>query len=349
VLGKAIKIIIFFTLGLALMWMIYSRVDAAYQEQCILDGIAGSDCNLIDKIVADISGANLWWLLAVIVTYLLSNISRAIKWQHLLRTMDYQPGFWNCFWTVMIGYFANLGFPRLGEVMRPGLLAKYENIPIEKVLGTVIVDRVVDIVFLAIFVGITFLVGWSDFIAMWRSLNLDNAEGDGPKSYLLYYIAAAAVIALLILFLTRNQSWSVKIRERLLQAIQGFKDGLLSVLRVDNMLAFIFHSGFIWICYYMMTIFGFQAFEPSQDLGWTAGLFLFILASLAMMIPTPGGMGSYHYFIMTGLMFYGIDKVQGFSFAMIMFILLHLGGNILFGLIGWVVLPIINDKQSKTA
>jgi len=327
------------------MWLIYSRVDTAYQEQCALDGIAQADCNLLLKMKDDLAASRIGWLVAIIGIYLVSNVSRAYKWMLLLGAMDYKPRFWNCFWTIMIGYFANLGFPRLGEILRPGLLSKHENIPLEKVLGTVIVDRIVDVVFLGLVIGIAFLVGWSDFVALWRSLEINHEQEAASGPDLKLIVLAVAVIGILFLYLTRNYGWSKKIRDRIIQAVQGFKDGLLSALRVKNIPAFIFHSAVIWVCYYLMVVFGFWAFEPSEHLGLVPALFLFILTSLAMIIPTPGGMGSYHYFVMTGLMWYGLDKVQGFSFAMIMFILLHLFGNILFGLIGWVVLPIINDKK----
>ena len=145
-----------------------------------------------------------------------------------------------------------------------------------QVLGTVIVDRVVDVFFLALTVGIAFLVGWSDFVALWRSLEVNHETDEAGGVDLKVVALGVALLGIIFLYLTRNYSWSKKIRARVLKAVHGFKDGLLSALRVKNMPAFIFHSAAIWVCYYLMVVFGFWAFEPTEHLGLVPALFLFI-------------------------------------------------------------------------
>ena len=114
--------------------------------------------NLIAKIIADFKGVNKFWMLLVLLAFMLSNVSRAIRWKMLIKPMGYNPKVSNLFLSTMLGYFANLGLPRVGEIIKIGALSKYENIPVEKITGTWVVDRGMDVLSLLVMIGLAFLV-----------------------------------------------------------------------------------------------------------------------------------------------------------------------------------------------
>ena len=155
---KAIQFILFAGLGSVILFLVYRSQNTAFQEQCRLDGIPGDQCSLMDKLLGDFSTVHLGWMLAVIGAFTLSNLFRAIRWQMLHAPMGYQIGLGNSLLAILLGYFANLGLPRMGEVVRAGTLARYERIPMEKVMGTMVVDRLMDFLCLGLVVGLAFLL-----------------------------------------------------------------------------------------------------------------------------------------------------------------------------------------------
>ena len=145
ILRNFLKFFIFLGLGLGILFLLYRSQNKGYQAQCALDGIPAEDCNLITKVVTDFANADFMWLLIVILLFMVSNLSRTVRWNMLVKPLGHQPRFVNSFGAIMIGYFANLGIPRVGEVVRAGVLSRYEKIEVEKVIGTVAVDRAVDV------------------------------------------------------------------------------------------------------------------------------------------------------------------------------------------------------------
>ena len=103
-------------------------MNAKYQEECAQQNVPLEDCVLLDKVVSDFAGANYYWVLLAILLFVISNVSRTQRWLMLLRPLGYSPRFINGFGAIVIGYFANLALPRIGEVVRAGTLTQYEKI-----------------------------------------------------------------------------------------------------------------------------------------------------------------------------------------------------------------------------
>jgi len=158
------KFLLFLSVGLVILYLIYQNQNTAYLAQCATDGIPAEDCSLIQKVIEDFKGLNYFWVLAIFAAYTFSNMMRALRWNMLLKSLGRTPRTINSFLTIMLGLFANLGLPRLGEVLRPVTLARYEKMPVEKVLGTIVVDRTLDILSLLTLIGIAFLL---EFDRLW--------------------------------------------------------------------------------------------------------------------------------------------------------------------------------------
>ena len=140
------KFLLFMGIGVGILYLVYRGQNAAYQEDCAANLIPPEDCSLWKKVATDFRGANYFWISLTLLAFTISNISRAIRWNMLLRPLGYTPRFINAFLSTVLGYFANLGLPRMGEVVRAGTMARYERIPVEKVMGTIVVDRIVDVI-----------------------------------------------------------------------------------------------------------------------------------------------------------------------------------------------------------
>ena len=331
---------LFLGVGLTILYFVFQKQQAAYLEECAMNGIAAADCSLINKIIADFKSTNYWWIGAVFLCYILSNISRSLRWQMLIKPLGRKPRFVNVFSAVMIAYFGNLGLPRLGEVMRSVAISKYEVIPLERVIGTVILERLMDVLFLLICIGLCFLIEFDTIMAFLQK----GKETDSGPNYFLLIAGMGAALFLLIGFLFRKKIMATALFKKLLNIIKGFGEGILSVRKMDSPLLFWFHSAFIWVMYFFMTYFCFFAFAPTADLAPKIALLAFVVGALAIAVPSPGGMGTYHLFIIQLLAIYGVSETDAFSFANILFFSVQLGINVVVGLAVFLLLPIINKN-----
>ena len=342
-LKNILKFTLFLGIGLVILYLVYQKADAAFQEDCQLKNIAPEDCSLISKVIQDFTEANYWWILVTLILYTISNVSRAVRWRMLIKPLGYQPRLINCFWTVVFGYFANLGFPRMGEIMRSGLLAQYEKIEVEKIIGTVVVSRMVDLFSLlimsALAIGLAFDKIWP---FLQENANLDEKLQNGYQ--LLIYAGIVIAILGLLGYIFRRRIMASKIVQKIKAILLGFWDGLQTIRKVDRPFWFIFHSINIWVLYYLMVYFCFFAYGPTAGLSAIAGLVIFVMGGWGMVVPSPGGMGSYHFLAQTGLSMYGVSWDDGFSFANIAFFSIQLGANVFLGILSLIVLPIINKN-----
>ncbi len=346
-LGTFAKVSIFFGVGIVMLYLVYQRQNVAFQADCFAKGTPASECSLMSKIIADISNANYFWVFLTIMLFMLSNVIRALRWKMLIEALGYKPKFINLLGTVMINYLANLGIPRSGEVIRAGLISKYEDIPVEKALGTIFTDRIFDVLMLFIFIGLALLLGGSDFLAyLDQNINLEAKLGVILQSPILLSIILVSLLAFIYFGYTKRELLkSSVIGKKIYGLIAGFSDGVQSVRSVSSIPLFIFYTIGIWILYYLMSYVAFFSFFPTSHLGPIEGLVVFVFGSLGIVIPTPGGMGSYHYLVGEALAMYGVNGSDAFSFANIIFFSIQILINVFFGIIALIVLPIINKDS----
>jgi uncharacterized protein (TIRG00374 family) len=339
--------LLFLGIGLTILWFLYHSLESSYQDDCLHRGIPSGECSLWDKLVSDFKSANVFWLFVIVVCFFISNISRAMRWQQLLQSLTYPTRMLNAFHTTMLGYFANLGFPRLGEVVRAGSLARYERLPFEKVMGTVILDRIIDLICFAIVLTLA-LVFQYDILWTYLSEHASLPFASIFKSYWVLVFIGIGLVSLIYTYLNWTRLVQLKFFAKIDELIKGFLEGLISIAKVKNPMILIVHTLNIWLMYYLMTYLCFNAFEPTQALSPSAGLLVFVFGTLGMIIPSPGGMGSYHALVMAALALYGIKADDAFSFAMIIFFTINIFGNILFGIVALFLLPRYNKKYQPT-
>ncbi len=343
-LGKILQVVLFFAIGLGIMYWVYIKQAAAYTADCALKGISPSDCNLLEKILSDIAQTNKGWIVLSMLIFVLSNIIRALRWRMMFEAIGYQPKFFNLLGSIFINYLANLGIPRSGEVIRATVLSRYEGIPLDKTFGTVVADRILDALMFGLFLVASLIFGGKIFLAYIDKHLGPKLVGLEENTSLLIIIGFALISLAAFVWVKRKSVRRSVVVQKVWSIVKGFVEGIQSVSGVSNMPLFIFYTVGIWACFFIMLHVMFFAFDPTAALGLIAALIVFVFGSLGMLIPTPGGMGAYHYLISEGLQLNGVSGIDGFTFANILFFSIQVGITLVCGILALVSMPILNKN-----
>jgi uncharacterized membrane protein YbhN (UPF0104 family) len=261
------------------------------------------------KLWEDVSHANLWWVGLMVVLMFVAHGSRAARWQMLLEPLGYKPSFMNVNNAVWLGYFANNLVPRLGEVTRCSQLYKSDNIPVDKSLGTVVTDRIFDVVTLFILLIVHFII---DFDRLWAFVNhqlSQNQGSEGGHSTLIYILLGIVILVGIVSFMFRKSILEVVLIQTIIEKLKGLLDGLLSIRHLKNPKLFLFYSVMIWLMYWAMGYVLFFAIPKFANLPPIAGLTFLVSGALAMILPSPGGAGTVTAIVSPVLVtMYGLSK-----------------------------------------
>ena len=287
-----------------------------------------------------------WVSLAIFIS-LFSHLLRALRWQQLLGALHYQPGITRTLSAVMIGYFANFIVPRMGEVSRCGSLTKTAGIPFEKSFGTVITERVVDLLCLLILVGLVFFVGWEPIQQnLFPTIKLPS---------LPIWITFACLVTGILFVLWRKRAQVLEFWERFASSskigkiLDGWISGIISIKEVNSPVLFVLYTMGIWIAYFANTYILLLAFPASMSLGLGAGLIVLVMGTFGMATPTQGGIGAYHKLVAAALVFYNIPLKEATVLATF-FHGTQMAAILFFGGLSFILtlfLPKIEEKHGK--
>ncbi|MEL6976066.1 MAG: lysylphosphatidylglycerol synthase transmembrane domain-containing protein [Bacteroidota bacterium] len=317
-LKKTLNIAIPMLLGLGLVAYSYFSTSATERGQ----------------IVFYVKNVDPFWVAISLLLGILSHLSRAIRWNYLLQPLGYQPKISNNLFIVLIAYFANLGIPRSGEVLRATALTKYEKVPFEKGFGTIVTERVIDLIMLLLVIILT-LILQTDVI-------LDIAKTRGLNMVAMPSVAVAGVIGLII-FLRIIKKSNSKLVQKLRGFLTGLLQGILSIFKMEKKWSFIGHTLFIWLAYIGMFWVIKYTLPETEPLGLGPILVAFIAGAFAISA-TNGGIGLYPIAVSAALGIYGVDSVSGDAFGWIMWISQTLM-VVVFGAISFMVLPLLNKSS----
>lgn len=290
--------------------------------------------------------ANYWLIIPIIVMSLLSHFIRAMRWKLLMEPLGYTPKLKNIFSVVMIGYLANSAIPRLGEILKCTFLARYEKLKVDKLVGTIIVERTFDFICFLIFIGLTILIQ----INLIGSYVKEKIVKMGENAHLPVWASALIVVAALVLVIYFTR-WLLKkypgnkVITKINLFLRGMGDGFKSIKQLQKKRLFLLHTILIWILYLVQVYIGFQAMEGTSHLGLKAACSVLTLATLAM-IATPGGIGSFPLFVMETLIIYGIASPLGKAFGWLIWGV-STGIIIVAGLACLLLIPYINRKRNE--
>ena len=312
--------IVFLALGVALLWFSFRNID-------------------LRQLWADIKTAKYSWMLLSLACLAISLFFRALRWNIQIEALGYKTRASSTYGAVLIAYLANCIFPRLGEVVRCSVLKRKENIPFDKTLGSVISERIIDLIVLF---GLAFLV----IVFQWKLLGSLVTSWMVPllnklKDNVLFGIIAIAVGIICVVFLIKI----IRKNKKVASLWHGFVDGIKSVVTMKKKWRFVLYTLAVWGFYVLMTWLPFYMLAETSHLGAVEAITLLGIATLGFVAPVPGGIGTYHFIAITLLSgFYGISEQVAGSFAAI-----NHGSQMIFylitGILAYVVMLFIDKRQ----
>ena len=260
---------------------------------------------------------NYWWIVAMMAVSILSHIARAMRWQIQLRALGVNPPLFYIVLSIFGTYAVNLVFPRLGEVWRTGYIAKRQAAPFATVFGSMVADRLADTITVLLLLIFTFFVA-SDSLDAY--LSQSGALYDTVRSIIFSPIAwglvAAAVVALWWIFTVKTSN---KVICRLQNAVKGLWEGFAVVVKMPGRLRWLAFTFLIWGCYFLQFYLSFYSFPFTAGLldkyGIMPALVGFVLSSIAMGVPSNGGIGPWQWAVIFALGIYGLDGERAGAFA----------------------------------
>lgn len=297
-LKNIIQLIISLSLGVGILYWMNSQLDTEQKS----------------NIISAIKSANYFWMIIMILFGLLSNIFRTQRWRLLLKPSGYYPNFYNTFAAVTIMFFGNLFFPRLGEIVRCSILTKYDKVPIEKSIGSMVLERVIDLISILIIGGILFIIERERLMSFFTEL-FNKTETVEESSNFKYYIFAGLLILGIIgfIYLYKKHGFE-KITAFIKEKIKSLWESLISIRKLDNIGQFLVCSIGVWVCYILMSYFGFKALTATENLGLSAAAAVTFFGGFAM-VATQGGIGAYQITVQKVLLTYGVIGTMGYAFG----------------------------------
>jgi uncharacterized membrane protein YbhN (UPF0104 family) len=292
--------------------------------------------------------ANYLLIIPVMITLLLSHYSRALRWKILMEPMGYKPRVANVYMSVLIGYMANLAVPRLGEVLKCTILARYEKIPADKLVGTIVAERAFDVLCLVLVILITFFTQ-ADLIGGYLNETLNSIVKSktnslsASKMIILAGILLLAITAVIVVF---KKFSHIGFIQKIKTIFEGIWHGITSVRYLKNKGWFIFHTIFIWTMYLLSVQIGFWAMKETAVYSIPNALSVLTMGSLAMIVPAPGGgIGVYAWFVQNTMLIYGLKETIGFAFGQLMWSV-QFFFSLISGFIALSLLPYLNKNRT---
>jgi uncharacterized protein (TIRG00374 family) len=292
-----------------------------------------------------IKNANFWILIPISIMSIMSHISRSMRWKMLMEPLDFHPKLRNVFMVTMVGYLANAAIPRLGELLKCTFLARYEKLKLDKLVGTIILERSFDLVCYALFIAITILIQLK-IIGSFATEKLNRLFKGNPTLTFLklgLFIVAIILFGFVIRWIIKKNPQN-KLINKINLIIKGIFEGLSTIKHMKKKRTFLMHTIFIWCMYLGQIYLGFWGLDSTASLGIGAACSVLSLATLSMIV-TPGGIGSFPIFVMQTLMIYGLTSAQGKAFGWLMWSA-STGLIVLVGFVSLLLLPVLN-KMNK--
>jgi uncharacterized protein (TIRG00374 family) len=257
-----LRFLVFLSIGLLLFWLVYKDQP-------------------MDEIVEALKEANYFWIGIALIISLFSHLSRALRWNILINSLNYKPKTINTFFAVMIMYLSNTAIPRSGEIARCGIIKRYEGVPFSKLLGTVVVERAIDFLMLFILLAIVLI---TQFPVIIQFIENNPTVGDKfaflGKTTNLIIIGAFSLMFIAALFLLRNKMKNTIFYLKIKELTKNFWEGIKTVRSLERKWLFIAHSLFIWIMYFLMIYVAFWSFEFTEHLSLLTGLTILLWPAL---------------------------------------------------------------------
>ena len=301
---QTLKFLAFLAVGLLLLWFAFRNID-------------------FSKLWEELKEADYSWLLLSILFGLIAFLSRARRWVLLINPLGFKPSFRNAFYTMMTGYLANIALPRIGEITRCVALGKKEKIPVDQLIGTVVIERTVDFLsLLTIMVIMIFTSGKQIGLFLKESILVPIQQKVfsifGNTWELGAILLSLVLITLFIIFRYKKKLRKIRFFSKLFDLARGIINGLKTITNLERKWEFIFHTIFIWFNYVLMTWVVVFSLQSTSHLTMGNSIFILVIGGLAMSAPVQSGLGAFHYIVSRGLLIvFGIPIEDGLAYALL--------------------------------
>ena len=329
---QILKIAAFLALGILLLYFAFRGVE-------------------LNELASTLQKVNFWWIALSLLFAGISFLFRTRRWMLLIEPLGFKPSFRNTYHSLMVGYLSNYALPRLGEVTRCVTLGKREKIPVDSLFGTVIVERVVDLLMLMLIL-LVLLFSWMDKFGAFfgeqvlQPLQEKLVELFGGTLVFWLLVGAALVLFILLIYLFRKRLARFSLVRKIKEVLTGILDGLKTIYQMKRKWEFVLQSVLIWFFYILMTWVVVYSLEELSGLTFIDGMFLLVIGGLGMSAPVTAGIGAYHWITSRGLMFvYGFSQETGTAYA----ILAHESNSLLTILLGAISYMILMLSRKRNA
>jgi uncharacterized protein (TIRG00374 family) len=301
---QTLKFLVFFAVGCLLLWFAFRSVN-------------------FKKLGVELKQADYSWLLLSVLFGFFAFISRARRWVLLINPLGFKPSTKNAFFSLMTGYLANVALPRIGEITRCVALGKKEKIPVDQLIGTVVIERTIDFFsLLTIMIILIFTSGNQIGRFLKESLLVpiqDRVFSLFGNTWILWVILfSSGIITLVLMFRYRKNLRKIRFFSKMFDVAHGIINGLKTITNLERKWEFLFHTVFIWINYALMTWVVVFSLQSTSHLTFGNSIFILVIGGLAMSAPVPSGMGAFHYFVSQGLLIVnGIPVEEGLAYALL--------------------------------
>ncbi len=300
----------------------------------------------VEKLKESLSGANYLWVMISAVFGILAYWFRAVRWNILLEPLGYKISNSNALWTISFGYLMNLTIPRSGEVARATALYGVEKVPVDKSFGTIILERVIDLVCMLIFLGLTLVFKYDVIISFFRNANIRI------NPYILGGVFLTGILGLVLFFRFKDYLKKYPLLNKIIVFIEGIFKGLTSIFRMKENLKFILYTMAIWLCYYFAAYLVCFALPETSNFTIADGFYIIVIGTLGMMVPASGGIGAFHFALKLGIsaLFVSMGKSAeegaqvGLSYAFIS----HTLQMVIMLVMGLISLPVLAKARNRS-
>lgn len=325
---QTLKFIVFLAVGVILLWFAFHNVN-------------------LTKLAETLKEADYSWLVLSVFFGLLAFVSRARRWVLLVNPLGFRPSTKNAFYALMTGYLANLALPRIGEITRCVALGKKEKIPVDQLIGTVVVERTIDFLSLLVIMIILIFTSSSEIgLFLKESILLPIKQkifeifGSTLILWILLFIIGSVALYLMIRY--KKNLAKIRFFSKLFTLVRGIINGLKTITNLERKWEFILHTLFIWINYALMTWVVVFSLDSTSHLTFGNSIFILVIGGLAMSAPVQSGLGAFHYIVSRGLLIVnGVPLEDGLAYAL----LTHESQLIVVAIIGAISFFIIFRKE----
>lgn len=249
----------------------------------------------LKKIEVSLSKANYLWVLVSAVFGLLAYCFRAVRWNLLLEPLGYKISNSNALWSISFGYLMNLTIPRSGEVARATALYGVEKVSVDRSFGTIILERVIDLLCMLVFLGLTLVFKYDAIVSFYKNSGF-HFDPVWPISIVLI-----GLIGVFLFFKFKENFRKYPLLSKIIDFIDGIFNGLTSVFKLKQKIRFLVYTMLIWVSYYLAAYMICFALPETSDFTWADGFYLLVIGTLGMIVPASGGIGAFHFALKLGV------------------------------------------------